>query len=150
MTIPFFLLIFFSFFLFGLILLAVSFFPSFLTKCMSRVCVCLCVQACLRACVCALCVLAQPSDVTRLTNKLIFLKDYSPPAQKPFDPRRKFKRHASRRETIGYAVKTTQGPKKKKKERDEGYIYICIRWLSLNIFRYVLFFVCCDRIFGQL
>jgi hypothetical protein len=63
--------------------------------------------------------LAQPSDVTRLTNKLIFLKDYSPPAQKPFDPRRKFKRHASRRETIGYAVKTTQGPKKKKKKKKE-------------------------------
>jgi hypothetical protein len=34
-----------------LILLAVSFFPSFLTKCMSRVCVCVYRRACVRVCV---------------------------------------------------------------------------------------------------
>lgn len=54
MTIPFFLLIFFSFFLFGLILLAVSFFPSFLTKCMSRVCVSVCTGVLACVCVCPL------------------------------------------------------------------------------------------------
>jgi hypothetical protein len=137
-----------------LILLAVSFFPSFLTKCMSRVCVCLCVQACLRACVCALCVLAQPSDVTRLTNKLIFLKDYSPLFENPSILDASSNAMPAGERPLVMRWKRRRGQRKRKKrkkrERDEGYIYIRIRWLSLNIFRYVLFFVCCDRIFGQL